>query len=119
MGFGGPAKSGVGKLRERLVILSPVRTSGATGQAKVSSWTTVGTVWGSVASLGNGTEPYRHDAQVSESTHIVKIRGGLGVTHTWRIQWGSILFEVVAVPVVDSGITNEQTLFVKHVDPGP
>lgn len=122
MPYGGPsgAKGGVGRLRHRVTLRSPVRTKGATGQQKLTGWTPQGTYWASVTEIaaaggGPGQEQTQADRQVPEATHLVEIRGGPAVLHDWSILWGSRQLNVLRVTGGGSGIANPLVIFAKEV----
>lgn len=112
--YGG--KSGVGGLRDRVRFESPVRTAGATGQAKVTAWHDEGTVWAEVIETTGivASEYVRADQQVPEHTHQINIRGGLAVLHDWRAVWNGRILNVVAAPGSGSGIANRMAVFCKE-----
>lgn len=73
----------VGKMRHRLTIQSPTRTTDGAGGVNVS-WTEVATVWGSIDPQ-SGSEQFFGDQLEGRSAQIITIRFRRGLTNANRI----------------------------------
>jgi len=73
----------VGKMRYRLTLQSPTRTSDNAGGVSVA-WTEVAKIWGSIETKG-GSEQFFGDQLEGRSQHVITIRFRRGVTNANRI----------------------------------
>lgn len=93
---GGPYKRGVGKLRDRVQLHSPVRGRKTSGQATIA-FALIDTVFASVAPL-SGRELYQARQVRLDVAYRVELRYRADLAADWRIVWAGKTLEVVAVP---------------------
>lgn len=82
-----------GTLRHRVEIQSPTNTTEADGTFS-SSWTTETTRWASVDPV-SGDELSRSNQKVGELTHQVTMRHVDTLPSSYRLLWGSRVFNIV------------------------
>lgn len=99
-----------GKLRDRVTIESPQRTtSAATNHRKVSGWETVDTVWADVQDDGGARFPeaMRVAARI---TTTVRMRYRTDVTPSCRILFRGRVLKIVSPPMNPDGVRRELLL---------
>jgi head-tail adaptor len=115
MGAGGPVGVGIGRLRDRVTLQSPVRTKGATGQQKVTGWADEATVYAQVTSETAGRDVSTHAQQTAVGDFTVTVRGGIDVLEDWRVLWAGRVLAVVAVLRSGSGPANPMKLHCREL----
>jgi SPP1 family predicted phage head-tail adaptor len=88
-------RTGIGALRDRLVLEQAVRTDDGGGGATLT-WETVAEIWGSVRPV-SGEERLSADQLAGRLTHRVLIRYRAGVVPAMRLRFGARLLEIVGV----------------------
>ena len=93
----------IGRLDQRVVIQTPSYASSTQSSQGVASWSTLATVWASVAATSTG-ETLVADSVSAVTTHEVEIRQRSDVTPGMRVQWtpygcSAKTFEVYGVRV--------------------
>lgn len=91
-------------MRQRIIIQAPTVTVDSYGQP-TNSWVTKSTQWAQIEGSGGGTGLVVDKGQVTYS-HTVRTRMSsllTGINETWRILYGSKVFQV-------SSITNQDLL---------
>lgn len=89
-----------GERDKRITVQKPATTTDANGQAVISGWTDVATVWASIRPI-SGREKLRAGAVGSTLTHTVcvlyqsKLMPPLTVS-AWRVKYGTRIFNIVA-----------------------
>lgn len=85
-----------GKLRHRLELQAPTdEAEGDTGNPD-TSYTQAAIVWGSVEPL-SVTERLRAEQVAATASHLVRIRYREGITHKWRILFGTRQFAIESI----------------------
>ncbi len=95
-----------GELRHRIDLQSPSKTRNSVGE-EVITYATVAAVWARVETL-NGREYLDQQRAGASLTHKIKIRNRSDVGPTWRVVWGTRIFEISAV--LSDNINHEMTL---------
>ena len=89
-----------GDMRWRIEFQSASLTYDETN-APIETWATVSTRWADVKALSAGERVAANSLQ-AEVTHQIVIRNGFDVLPSYRIKWGSKLFNVNSVvPDID------------------
>ena len=91
---------GIGALRARVRLQSPVRSEDELGGA-AQSWAEEGAVWAEIDVRGVG-ESAEYGTQVSRASARVSLRSRDDVRAGWRVAWGVRSFRVLGV-VNDGG----------------
>ena len=102
-----------GRLRFRIVIEQSARAGDAMGQA-VETWTTFATVWGDIQPL-RGRELFAAQAANSEITTRVTIRYLAGISPTWRLKYGSQIYQIEEM--LNPGMRNRSLEFMCKEQP--
>ena len=89
----------IGAMRHRITIQKPTRTSDNYGGASVV-WSTHVNTWAAIETKTQA-EPVFAQQIRPETTHIVRCRYFAGITEAMRISFGSRVFKIVAVHVMD------------------
>ena len=82
----------IGRLRHRLVLEAPARTSDGAGGAVVQ-WTPVACMWAEIRPIrqASGVKAEKMAASV---THRITVRSGCDVTTSMRFRQGERIFEI-------------------------
>jgi SPP1 family predicted phage head-tail adaptor len=87
--------TGIGRLRERVVLEAPVESDDGAGGV-VRTYATQATLWAEIIPV-NAKADVVADAAGASVTHRITIRGGVDVTTRHRFRLGARIFEIVTV----------------------
>jgi len=79
----------VSRMRDQVTVQSPVRTQDSYGQAVITGWTDVATVWANVEPIA-GRETFYGGAVRADVTHGVLMRYYAGLLPSWRLAWSNL-----------------------------
>lgn len=89
------------RLRHRVVIETPVRSSDGQGGSSIS-WNSVATVWSEIRSVRSGSaEPVVAGKRQAEVTYEITLRYRNDVSAKERIRYGERLFNIRSVDNID------------------
>jgi SPP1 family predicted phage head-tail adaptor len=91
--------TGIGRLRERVVLEAPVETADGAGGV-VRTYATQATLWAEIAAVGAKADVIA-DAVGASVTHRITIRSGVDVTARHRFRLGARIFDVVSMRGAD------------------
>lgn len=84
----------MGEMRQRIALQAKTITKSE--GIPQESWTTVATIWATVADI-SGREYFQAQAVQSEATTRIKIRYRTGITPSVRVLYGSRIFNILSV----------------------
>jgi SPP1 family predicted phage head-tail adaptor len=87
--------TGIGALRQRLVLEQPVESADG-GGGVTRSYTSVATLWAAVTPVSD-RDAVEAEALGAEVTHRVVTRMRTGITTRHRLTWGARIFRIVAL----------------------
>lgn len=93
-------RSGIGELRHRVTLETPVRTGDGGGGA-FTAWSPVGDVWAAVTPV-SGSETVIAESHAGQITHAIVLRHRTDVAPAMRIRQGLRIFEIAAVMDLDA-----------------
>jgi SPP1 family predicted phage head-tail adaptor len=99
MSSSGEYKCPAGNLRHRIELQSAVETRDAVGGVQYT-WATVVSVWGDIRAL-NSRETVSNAQVVGRVTHFIKIRQYAALRQTWRVKYGSRIFNITGIRNID------------------
>jgi SPP1 family predicted phage head-tail adaptor len=86
----------VGKMRQRISLLTPSNVQDELGGTTLSGWTVFAEVWASIEAV-NGNEKFAAGEYVSTSTHRIVIRYQDGITSNFQVLFGVRKFQITNV----------------------
>jgi SPP1 family predicted phage head-tail adaptor len=101
-----------GLLRHRVNLQQAVEARNGFGDV-IRTWSTVATVWGSVNPL-SGREYLAARQALAETTTRIQIRYRADIDETWRVTWGSHVYDIDVV-LADPMHAQHLTLMVHEV----
>ena len=99
MSSSGEYKCPAGNLRMRIDLQSAVETRDSIGGV-VRTWSTIATVWGEIRPM-NSRETVANSQVVERITHFIKIRQYANLRTTWRVKYGSRIFNITGIRNID------------------
>lgn len=94
-----------GRLKDKIVLLKPVRTRDEWGQ-EIVDWQRLGPFWAEVVGSGGGTAVSLNRSSITYS-HTVRIRKSsqtIGTEADYRLEWKNRVFEISSVVEADGDI---------------
>ena len=91
--------TGIGRLRERVVLEAPVETADGVGGV-MRTYVAQATLWAEIVAVGAKADLVA-DAAGASVTHRITIRGGVAVTTRHRFRLGAQIFEAVSIRDAD------------------
>lgn len=102
-----------GELRHRIVLQQPVSSAQDAGGQPTIAWTTKATVWAAVKPL-QGREFFSAEKVNSDIDHRIVIRYYAGgITPSWRVQFGTRIFQIQSI-IVPNETKEEMQLMCKE-----
>lgn len=85
----------IGKMRHRIELQQNQRVSDGYGGVS-NDWETQSTVWAQIVPKSSVND-FENDIIKSEVTHDIRIRYHADIHHSWRVKYGTRLFNIQSV----------------------
>lgn len=102
-----------GQLNRRVTLQSPTKTRGADFSDPQTTWSTAATVWAAVEPLRGREYVAQMEQQLAVEVRV-RIRYRADVDSTWRVGYGSKVYEIVTVIDVKSAHDQLELMCREH-----